>query len=91
LLDVAELSDYLSHDSSATADRFVDAFDATVKQIGEVPELGSPWESNNPRCTGLRYWKVDGFPKHLIFYRHESGTVEVLRVCHGARDLEDLF
>jgi plasmid stabilization system protein ParE len=34
---------------------------------------------------------VSGFPKHLIFYRVEKDTLLILRVIHGARDLESLF
>jgi plasmid stabilization system protein ParE len=31
------------------------------------------------------------FSKHLIFYHIEDGQVVILRVLHGARDLENLF
>jgi plasmid stabilization system protein ParE len=34
---------------------------------------------------------VRKFPKHLIFYRIENGKIVILRVIHGARDLESLF
>jgi plasmid stabilization system protein ParE len=34
---------------------------------------------------------ITRFPKHLIFYQAESGEVLILRVIHGARDLESLF
>jgi hypothetical protein len=30
-------------------------------------------------------------PKHLLFYRFDDDEVFVLRVVHGARDLERLF
>jgi toxin ParE1/3/4 len=32
-----------------------------------------------------------GFSKHLIFYRPLSNGAEIVRVIHGARDLEGLF
>jgi plasmid stabilization system protein ParE len=41
-------------------------------------------------CPGHRV-PVTGFPKHLIFYKVEGREVFVLRVIHGARDLENLF
>ncbi len=34
---------------------------------------------------------ISGFPKHLLFYRFDDDEVFVLRVVHGARDLERLF
>lgn len=34
---------------------------------------------------------VAGFPKHLIFYQAHESEILILRVVHGARDLESLF
>ena len=34
---------------------------------------------------------VAGFPKYLIFYQAREGEILILRVVHGARDLESLF
>ena len=38
-------------------------------------------------------WKVAVFPKHLIFHRllRDEHGVEIVRVFHGARNLEALF
>jgi len=59
----------------------------------QAPGLGRPRKFHSPKAKNLRSWKVDEFPKHLIFYRplpNERG-VEIVRVIHGARDLEALF
>jgi toxin ParE1/3/4 len=34
---------------------------------------------------------VAGFPRHLVFYRFHDKELFILRVVHGARDLESLF
>jgi toxin ParE1/3/4 len=34
---------------------------------------------------------VTGFPKHLVFYRSHENELLILRVIHGARDLENLL
>ena len=34
---------------------------------------------------------ITRFPKHLVFYRIEDQRVVILRVIHGARNLEDLL
>ncbi len=34
---------------------------------------------------------ISRFPKHLVFYRVENREILILRVVHGARDLESLF
>ena len=31
------------------------------------------------------------FERHLIFYQPDSGRIEILRVVHGWRDLQELF
>jgi toxin ParE1/3/4 len=36
----------------------------------------------------LRIWRIDGFPNHLIFYRPIEGGIEIVRVLHGARDID---
>jgi toxin ParE1/3/4 len=53
---------------------------------------------NWPRCSftadelhGTRRMPVAGFAKHLIFYQSSERKILVLRVVHGARDLESLF
>jgi plasmid stabilization system protein ParE len=32
-----------------------------------------------------------GFENHLVFYRPFKDSIEVIRVIHGARDIEKLF
>ncbi|HWW15869.1 MAG TPA: hypothetical protein VN310_14505 [Candidatus Dormibacteraeota bacterium] len=39
----------------------------------------------------MRRMPIAGFPRHLIFYRAEEKEIRILRVVHGARDLESLF
>ncbi len=36
-------------------------------------------------------WFVQGFERHLIFYRVLDDEVEILRVLHAARDIEGIF
>jgi toxin ParE1/3/4 len=53
-----------------------------------MPGLGEPHESSNPRLAGLRVGRVEGFEKYLIFYRHVGDSMEIVRVLHGARDID---
>jgi toxin ParE1/3/4 len=34
---------------------------------------------------------IPGFPKHPIFYQLRKSEILILRIIHGARDLESLF
>jgi toxin ParE1/3/4 len=90
-LDVEGHARYIAQYSRAAADRFIDAVDETLQIALAFPELGSPWEAASTRFQDLRWWRVRGFPNHLIFYRSIPRGIEVIRVVHGAQDLEALF
>ena len=66
-----------------------------AKKAGIQAHIGAEVTS----ITGIRYpllaetrmFRVKGFTKHLIFYRPIKNGVEIIRVIHGARDIESLF
>jgi plasmid stabilization system protein ParE len=39
----------------------------------------------------VRRMTIAGVPKHLLFYTLRETDVFILRVVHGARDLQNLF
>jgi toxin ParE1/3/4 len=55
------------------------------------PRSGAPCSFKSIELQGIRRVPIAGFPKHLVFDRVEKGTLLILRVVHGARDLESLF
>jgi toxin ParE1/3/4 len=87
-LDVVELATYLGRDSATTASRFLDACDAIFKLLTDSPQIGGFYSSQNQRLAGLRVFRVKGFPNHLVFYLEQNGKIEIVRVLHGARDLD---
>ena len=54
-------------------------------------DAGSSCRFSAAELLGTRRVPVSGFPKHLIFYKVEGREVFVLRVIHGACDVENLF
>jgi toxin ParE1/3/4 len=56
-----------------------------------MPEIGASRMFRNPRYAYVRIWRVKGFERYLIFYRPLNDGIEVLRVIHGARNVEELF
>jgi plasmid stabilization system protein ParE len=44
-----------------------------------------------PLFEGIRVFPVSRFKKYLVFYRPIEGGIEVLRVLHGARDIQGLL
>ena len=90
--DMAGIFDYLDeHAGESVADRFYGAVMKTVEQLLRSPNLGERCQFRNPQTKGMRKWRVDGFPNHVIFYRPVGDKLEILRVLHGARDYAAMF
>jgi len=90
--DLDEQADYIARDHSIEAAlRFYSAVEETLALLVAQPRLGTARRFRNPLLAGVRMCVVKGREKHLIFYRPTKGGIEVLRVLHGARDIERLF
>jgi toxin ParE1/3/4 len=61
----------------------------TFAKLTREPGLGRPYRNRDTALSGIRPWRVAGFPKVLVFYRERDAVVEIIRVIHGARDLEN--
>lgn len=84
--DLIEHAAYLG-ERSEQANSAVQTFFA----LAETPGLGAIREFRKASLAGVRAWRVNGFPKYLIFYRVTPDGVSILRVLHAARDLEAIF
>ena len=73
------------------AKRWERAVTSTLLRILRAPNAGSPCSFRAPELRTARRVAVSGFPKHLVFYQPHGDEVIVLRIVHGARDLENLF
>lgn len=86
--DAEEIADHIAKDSLKAAIRFLENTASTLKDLAASPGNGRPFESDYPELANLRFRRVKGFPNHLIFYIEHKATIEVVRILHGARDLE---
>lgn len=90
--DILEQADwYQIQSDQKLVQRWQTAVTKTVLQIVETPLTGALCQFNSKELADVRRKSIDGFRKHLIFYRVHDQTLLVLRVIHGARDLESLF
>jgi toxin ParE1/3/4 len=90
--DLDDQAAYLAQEASLeTALRFYDAAAATFEDLAGMPGLGERRPTANQRLEGLRVWRIKGFEKHLIFYRAVEHGIEIIRVLHGARDIDRLL
>jgi plasmid stabilization system protein ParE len=90
--DILEQFDWYEHRSGCLlAKRWDGAVASDLIRILKNPLCGAECRFNAVELRGSRWTAVTGFPKHLIFYRIEVKKTTILRVVHGARDLESLL
>ena len=73
------------------ARRWEQAVTSVLLRIAAAPAGGAPCIFKAPELAGVRRAPVTGFPKHLVFYRIQKQQMNILRIVHGARDLESLL
>jgi toxin ParE1/3/4 len=90
--DILEQADwYESQADQKLAKRWERAVTSTLLRISRQPRSGARCNFKAAELWGARRVPVSGFPKHLVFYQTIEDEIVVLRVVHGARDLESLF
>lgn len=90
--DVDDIADHIRADNQDAAVRFVGAVQEAYALLAHYPRAGPARRTRSPRLAGLRHWPLGGsFSNYLIFYLERDFGVEILRVVHGARDLERII
>ena len=90
-MDVVELAADIGKENITAANRFLDACEAIFDLLAESPKLGAIYPTKNPRLAELRAFRIKGFPNHLAFYLERKNGIEIVRVVHGARDLDTVL
>jgi toxin ParE1/3/4 len=82
---VQEIHDYIAEDSLTAASRWIDRLDQDCQRLAEMPGMG---RLRAEFGSGVRSFPTAAY---VIFYRETANGIEVLRVLHGARDIQSLF
>ena len=82
---------YIGRHNLGAARRFLAAAKKAMELLAWMPEIGSIWESPHPFLSGVHVWPIRKFKNYLIFYRPIVGGIFVLRVLHGARQVDELL
>jgi len=91
-LDLLEQFVYFSEEANvALAERYYAAVDQTCSMLVNQPHAGVLYDSGVAQLEGLRRFPVHGFESYLIFYLPHPEGMDVIRVLHGARDIDSLF
>jgi toxin ParE1/3/4 len=83
--DLIDIWLYIANDDVRAADRLLDEIEGNFSLLAEQPRLGPARPDIAP---ALRYLPVR---RYLILYREIADGVEIVRVVHGARDVQALM
>ena len=89
--DVDEIADYIAADSFDSALRFYGAVEEDFRRLADFPGAGASHPTGNPVFANLRIWPIKRFRNYLVCYLPLPDGIEVLRVIHGARDVDRIF
>jgi toxin ParE1/3/4 len=89
VVDITEAAVFLSeHAGIDIAIRFIELCDQAFVQLASTPGIGVLREV--PGFPGARTWRVRPH-QHMIVYRATETTLEIIRILHGARDIDAIL
>ena len=83
--DLIEIWRYIADDSVTNADSFIDKLHETIQALAHQPGTGRRREELG---SGILSFP---FGRYVIFYRAIPKAIEIIRVLHGARDIQNIF
>jgi toxin ParE1/3/4 len=81
-VDLADIWRYIAQDDPLAADHFLDLLGRKFVLLARHPDLGRACDELS---AGLQRFPVGHY---LVFYRLDPHHIEIVRVLHGARDIE---
>lgn len=84
--DVNDIWDYIAGDNIEAADRVLDALNNAMVKLAKSPGIGH-WreELADKRHRFLLVYS------YLIVYRHETKPLQIIRILHAARDVQNIL
>ena len=80
--DVLEIWAYIAEDSMVEADRWVDRLDQKLVLWATQPIIGRRRDELSPGMRSL------AFGRYVVFFEPSLDGIDVVRVLHGARDID---
>ncbi len=84
-LELEEIGDHIAEDSPGNARRFIERLTQKFAALGRNPFIGRGRPELRPDLRSFP------FGAYLILYRAIDDGVEIVRVVHAARDLDQLL
>lgn len=83
--DLDQIWLFIAEDSPDAADRFHDLLLSKFIALAKQPMMGSSREELRPDLRGF------AVGNYVIFYRDTIEYLEIVRILHGARDIENVI
>jgi toxin ParE1/3/4 len=83
--DILDIWSYIAEDSVVEADRWVDRLDESLTLWATQPEMGRARDELSPGIHSL------AFGRYVVFFMPLPDGIDVVRVLHGSRDLDEQF
>ena len=86
--DLISIFDWIANDSPANADAFIKKLDTQLLNLKTHPFLGRTPRDEKLKDFGYRVLIIEAY---LVFYIVRNRTVEIHRVIHGSRNLDNII
>lgn len=86
IADLSEIEAFISKDNISAAENLIHHLEKRCLSLANNPNLGRRRDYLKP---GLR--TITEARNYLICYRIKQNSIEILRVLHGARDIEKII
>ncbi len=83
--DLVDIHAYIARDNPGAAARWIDELEEIIQSLADMPGRVPLRDDLRP---GYRIMPIGNY---LIFFRIIEQTVQVVRVIHGARDIDRAF
>ena len=83
--DIFDIWDHIAEDNLTAADHWTDQLDEKFGLLATQPLMG---RARDELLPGLRSFPVG---RYVVFYEPIDNGIDVVRVLHGARDVEEIF
>ena len=90
--DLDRAADFIQTQSgSSRAIRFLREAEATFTQLARMPGIGTRYDVQLGVPLEVRFFPIHRHRKFLVSYRITTEGIEVLRILHGARDIQEVI
>ena len=89
--DIVNIAAWIGRSNPIAAERFIHATEEMFDRIADMPHAGREVRFLQRSLRPMRFRPVVGFSAYLVFYDVTPETLTIVRVLHGARDLQGLL